>query len=98
MAKDYSDFGIEIPYGRKSGHIKVFCPKCRDQRSNKRDRSLSVDLDKGDAEMKLMVGCTEEEKAYIERFYNEWPDMGAKIIKRSLSQPLYYSILSICFL
>lgn len=47
MAKDYSDFGIEIPYGRKSGHIKVFCPKCRDQRSNKRDRSLSVDLDKG---------------------------------------------------
>jgi twinkle protein len=47
MAKDYSDFGIEIPYGRKSGHIKVFCPKCRDSRSNKRDRSLSVDLDKG---------------------------------------------------
>lgn len=47
MAKDYSDFGIEIPYGRKSGHIKAFCPKCRDQRSNKRDRSLSVDLDKG---------------------------------------------------
>lgn len=47
MAKDYSDFGIEIPFGRKSGHIKTFCPKCRDQRSNKRDRSLSVDLDNG---------------------------------------------------
>jgi twinkle protein len=47
MTKDYSDFGIEIPFGRKSGHIKVFCPKCRDQRSNKRDRSLSVDLDNG---------------------------------------------------
>lgn len=44
---DYSDYGIEIPFGRKSGHIKVFCPKCRDQRSNKRDRSLSVDLDNG---------------------------------------------------
>ena len=44
----------------------------------------TVDLDKGDAEMKLMVGCTESEKEYIERFYNEWPDMGAKIIKRSL--------------
>ena len=42
----------------------------------------TVDLDKGDAEMKLMVGCTDEEKAYIERFYNGWPDMGAKIIKR----------------
>lgn len=47
MAKDYSDFGIEIPFGRKSGHIKTFCPKCRDSRSNKRDRSLSVDLDNG---------------------------------------------------
>lgn len=45
--KDYSDFGIEIPFGRKSGHIKTFCPKCRDSRSNKRDRSLSVDLDNG---------------------------------------------------
>ena len=42
----------------------------------------TVDLDKGDAEMKLMVGCTDEEKADIARFYNEWPDMGAKIIKR----------------
>ena len=47
MAKDYSDFGIEIPPGRKSGHIKVFCPWCRDRRKDKRDRSLSVDLDRG---------------------------------------------------
>ena len=45
MSKDYSDYGIEIPFGRKSGHIKTFCPKCRDARSNKRDRSLSVDLE-----------------------------------------------------
>ena len=44
----------------------------------------TVDLDKGDAEMKLMVGCNDEEKEYIVRFYNEWPDMGAKLIKRSL--------------
>ena len=42
----------------------------------------TVDLDKGDAELKLMVGCTPEEKSYIERFYNEYPDMGAKIIER----------------
>lgn len=45
--KDYSNYGIEIPPGRKNGHIKTFCPKCRDQRHNKRDRSLSVDLDNG---------------------------------------------------
>ena len=43
----------------------------------------TVDLDRGDAELKLMVGCTDEEKEYIERFYNEWPGMGAQIIKRS---------------
>lgn len=42
----------------------------------------TVDLDRGDAEMKLMVSCSEEEKAYIERFYNEWPDMAAKILLR----------------
>lgn len=42
----------------------------------------TVDLDKGDAELKLLVGCTADEKAHIERFYNEYPDMGAKIIFR----------------
>ena len=45
--KDYRDFGIEIPYGRTSGNIKTYCPQCRDQRHDKRDKSLSVDLDKG---------------------------------------------------
>lgn len=42
----------------------------------------TVDLDKGDAEMKLMVGCTDDEMHYIEDFYNTWPDMGGYIIKR----------------
>lgn len=45
--KSYSDFGIDIPSGRNSGKMKVTCPKCRDRRTNKRDKSLSVDLDKG---------------------------------------------------
>ena len=45
--KDFAEFGIEIPYGRRSGKIKTICPKCHDQRSNKRDKSLSVDLDNG---------------------------------------------------
>ena len=43
----------------------------------------TVDLDRGDAELKLMVGCTEAEKEYVERFYNEWPNMGAQIIRRN---------------
>ncbi len=45
--KAYSDFGIDIPSGRNTGKMKVLCPKCHDQRKNKRDKSLSVDLDKG---------------------------------------------------
>ena len=45
--KDYAEFGIDVPYGRRSGKIKTICPKCHDLRSNKRDKSLSVDLDKG---------------------------------------------------
>lgn len=42
----------------------------------------TVDLDKRDAEMKLMVGCTESEMQYIEEFYNTWPDMGGYIVRR----------------
>ena len=42
----------------------------------------TVDLDKRDAEMKLMVGCTDEEMKYIEDFYNTWPDMGGYIVRR----------------
>ena len=45
--KTYQEYGIEIPAGRKSGNVKVHCPRCHQQRSNKTDRSLSVDLDKG---------------------------------------------------
>ena len=29
--------------GRNSGHIKVICPLCHEQRSNKKDKSLSID-------------------------------------------------------
>ena len=45
--KTFSDFGIEIPGGRTSGKVKMLCPHCHEQRKNKRDKSLSVDLDKG---------------------------------------------------
>lgn len=45
--KTYEDFGIIIPYGKKSGHVKTYCPECRNTRTNKSDKSLSVDLDRG---------------------------------------------------
>lgn len=44
---NWSKYGIEVPYGRTSGNIKVHCPQCREQRHDKRDRSLSVNLGTG---------------------------------------------------
>jgi len=35
--------------GRTSGKMKVYCPLCRDSRKNKRDKSVSVDVDEGRA-------------------------------------------------
>lgn len=43
----FTDYGIEIPYRRTHGQVKCKCPKCISRRSNKTDRSLSVNLDKG---------------------------------------------------
>jgi len=45
---DYSDYGIQIPFGRQSGKVKTYCPQCHQTRRDKRDKSLSVDLDKGE--------------------------------------------------
>ena len=42
----------------------------------------TVDLVKRDSEIKLLIGCTPEEKAYIKSFYNEWPQMGGILIER----------------
>lgn len=42
----------------------------------------TVDLVKRDSEIKLLIGCTPAEKAYIKSFYNEWPQMGGILIER----------------
>lgn len=47
MYEKFSDYKIEIPYGRRTGNVKCYCPKCHDQRTDKRDKSLSVNIDKG---------------------------------------------------
>ena len=45
---NWEKFGIEgIPHGRTSGNIKVYCPQCREQRHDKRDKSLSCNLATG---------------------------------------------------
>lgn len=45
--EQFSDYGIEIPYRRTTGQVKCKCPKCSATRTNKHDRSLSVNLDSG---------------------------------------------------
>lgn len=45
--EDYLSYGIEIPYRRNHGNVKVICPQCKDRRTNHKDRSLSVNLDEG---------------------------------------------------
>jgi twinkle protein len=41
----WSDTGIDLK-GRNHGQLKTRCPKCSDTRNDKRDKSLSVDIDK----------------------------------------------------
>jgi twinkle protein len=44
--KTFHDFGIDIG-NKTTGKIKTQCPKCSHTRKNKRDKCLSVDIDKG---------------------------------------------------
>ena len=46
MIKNWSKYGISVPSGR-GGHYKTVCPQCHDSRHDKRDKSLSCDLDNG---------------------------------------------------
>lgn len=42
----FADFDIEIPVGR-TGNVKVLCPECSQTRKHRRDRSLSVHVERG---------------------------------------------------
>jgi twinkle protein len=44
--KTFQDFNIDVG-NKTTGKIKTQCPKCSHTRKNKRDKCLSVDLDKG---------------------------------------------------
>ena len=44
--RNFSKLNIDLR-GHTSGHVKTFCPFCHEQRHDKRDKSLSVDIDKG---------------------------------------------------
>lgn len=44
LPTEWADVGIQVP-GHAHGSVKVFCPKCHDQRKDKTDKSLSVNLE-----------------------------------------------------
>lgn len=48
MIYNWQKYGIEVPYTRRGGNVKVYCPKCHEQRHDKRDKSLSVNLNTGE--------------------------------------------------
>lgn len=43
----------------------------------------TIDLMKRDSEIKLFIGCTEEEKISIVRFYEKHPQIRGLLIKRN---------------
>ena len=43
---------------------------------------VTVDLEKRDCEIKLLIGCTEEEVAVIERFFNRYASMKGLLLLR----------------
>lgn len=47
MRINWDKYGIKAPNGY-SGNKKVFCPQCHDQRRDKRDKSLSINLKSGE--------------------------------------------------
>ena len=44
--RNFSKLKIDLR-GHTSGHVKTFCPFCHEHRKDKRDKSLSVDIDRG---------------------------------------------------
>lgn len=45
---DFSKYGIDVTHvSRNAVNVKAFCPQCHDQRTDKRDRSLSINMQTG---------------------------------------------------
>lgn len=42
----------------------------------------SVDLIKRDSEIKILIGCTDEEREIVYQFHNQWPCMKGMLICR----------------
>lgn len=83
----YPQIVYELDYGYLDGtkssdneSIDVWIGSDSDRRLNA--VMCTVDLVKKDTELKLLIGCTQEEKTYINSFYNEWPQLGGILVER----------------
>lgn len=48
LTLDFTKYGIDVSHvSRNAVNVKAFCPQCHDQRTDKRDRSLSVNMQTG---------------------------------------------------
>ena len=62
---NWQKYGIDAPLGR-SGNKKVFCPQCHAERHDKRDKSLSINLETGEFHCHYcgFSGCAAEKEAW----------------------------------
>lgn len=65
MTMNWEKYGIQAPSGA-SGNRKVFCPQCHDQRHDRRDKSLSINLSTGMFHCHYcgFSGCAAEEETW----------------------------------
>lgn len=63
---NWEKYGIQAPYGSRSGNKKVFCPQCHNERRDKRDKSLSINLATGEFHCHYCgySGCAAEKEAW----------------------------------
>lgn len=65
MRINWEKYGIQAPHGY-SGNKKVLCPQCHDQRRDKRDKSLSINLKTGEFNCHYcgFSGCAAEKEEW----------------------------------
>lgn len=80
MKLNWDKYGIQAPHGN-TGNKKVFCPQCHNERRDKRDRSLSINLATGEFNCHYcgFSGCAAEREEWERRpWHNTAPIRRAK--------------------
>lgn len=90
MRINWEKYGIDAPRGA-SGNKKVLCPECHDQRRDKRDKSLSINLATGEFKCHYcgFSGCAAEKEEWERRpWHNAAPIRKAKpVYKKPAPRP-----------